>query len=201
MMKKIVLDCDGVLLDYNETYGRVLNNFFQKEISIKDSLAYHAENYYELVWKNNTERETFFEYFNIHGWSNMKALPKALEATQLLKDMGYHICVVTSIPQTAKNMRKTNLLELGFPIDEVIATGKKEGLNNPKKKYIENISPEYFVDDLLVNFQDINSSTNFVLIDIPAKDNPNNLLKNTISLHSEHYSLWDFVQQHLINKK
>lgn len=39
-MKSIVLDCDGVILDYNETWGRILSQFLQKEIKAK-KLAYH----------------------------------------------------------------------------------------------------------------------------------------------------------------
>ena len=195
-LKCIALDCDGVLLDYNEAYGRLLKEFFGKEIPVFDPTCYHAENYYGIAnkWVNKEERAAFFKLFNEKGWAMMQALPGALQATQQLKDMGYYIYVVTSMDKKAQEMRFNNLKQLGFPIDEVISTGKKHGHQNPKKEYIEHIKPEYFVDDLISNFHNITSNTHFVLIDLPATDSPNLDFKEPINLHSKYNSLLDFVK-------
>lgn len=196
--KIIVLDCDGVLLDYNEAFGRVWQEYYNKELPVFDGSLYHAENYYNLKWSHIDERKKFFNHFNTCGWSIMKDFPQSIEATHLLREAGYKILVVTSMSLSGQAMRHENLTRLGFAIDATIATGSKINNTNPKKTYIENLNPDFFVDDLLSNFEEINNQTNFVLIDNRASDSPNLITdRSSILLHSTHSNLWNFVHDHI----
>lgn len=195
--KIICLDCDGVLLDYNNAYGKVWHKRYGEPIPVLDASLYHAENYYGIKWPSPEERKSFFEYFNEHGWGMMEALPGALEAVIKLKQSGYKIVVVTSMPPEKQAMRHENLIALGFPIDATISTGSKKNGINPKKKFIEELKPEYFVDDLVENFHNIEHMCNFVFIDNKASDSPNLKFQEKLNLYATHESLYDFVNTHI----
>lgn len=198
MTKKIVLDCDGVLLDYSEAYRRIYEQHFETSLSIVKPDAFHAEEYYGISFTDIT-RCAFEDAFNQFGWCSMKPLAGAIEATRLLKEAGYTIHIVTSIPDLARDIRAQNLKSLGFIIDEVITTGKKIGTQNPKRDFIHQIKPDYFVDDMMENFQDIDkeNNTQFVLIENHLVCPANELLKEQITLFSRHEKLLDFVQAHI----
>ena len=110
MTKLIVLDCDGVLVDYNTYYGEMYQRIFNKKIEIINHNSYHAENYYGLTWENSQQKDYFISQFNLHGWHDMPALEGAVEATQTLKQQGYKIIILTSIPSSAQEKRHQNLL-------------------------------------------------------------------------------------------
>lgn len=193
--KSIVLDCDGVLLDYSESYGRTYAKYSGKPISIINQHSYYCDEFYGIKWKNSADKESFFNFFNQEAWSSMIDIPKAIQATKILKQLNYHIIVVTSIPKEAESIRHSNLINLGFNIDETIATGAKISHdNNPKKPFLEMIKPNYFVDDLVENFHYLDiDDTHYALINHPFKDNPNNKLEQSF-INSSHLSLYDFVK-------
>lgn len=192
--KIIVLDCDGVLLNYNETFGYIWEDFFQEKILVKNSNSFFAENYYGINIPKEKE-EDFYEHFNQKAWGLMNELPQAIEATHKLKEAGYKILVVTSINKSAQEPRHNRLLQLGFSVDATIATGLKIGQHNPKKTYIDALQPEYFVDDLIDNFHNLESKSHLILIENNWHDSPNK--DHNIKLHSEHPSLWNFVDTHI----
>lgn len=194
--KIIALDCDGVLLNYNEAYGRALEQFLGIKPNIVSPESYFCHNYFDVKLKPEQKTE-FFKFFNDKGWATMTDLPQSIEATKKLRQDGYKIIVVTSMPKMAQEMRHQNLLNLGFAIDATIATGKKQNNINPKKSYIEVLSPEYFVDDLVENFHNIDSPTHFVLVDNEAPDSPNLNFEHNVKLHSTHNNLWDFVEKNI----
>lgn len=194
--KIIVLDCDGVLVDYKKTYGTVWNQFFNDNITVKNPNSYFVENYYGVTLDESRQKD-FFDYFNKYGWSLMTPLDQAVEATHSLREAGYKILVVTSISKIAQELRHQNLLDLGFAVDATIATGLHCNNINPKKTYIETLNPEYFVDDFIHNFHDIHNKTHMVLVDFDADDSPNRNIQEAIKLHSTHNSLWEFVNTHI----
>jgi phosphoglycolate phosphatase-like HAD superfamily hydrolase len=194
--KLIVLDCDGVLLNYNQTFGKIYEQYFNEPLTVTNSNAYHAENYYGKKIPDN-KRKSFFEFFDKHGWANMEPLPKSVEATHLLKEAGYKILVVTSIPKNSQDIRHNNLINAGFAVDATIAVGHKLSKQNPKKMYLDVLNPEYFIDDLIDNFHQVEHDVNLVLIDSNAPDSPNFKFEHPILLHSTHPSLWDFVHTHI----
>ena len=192
-MKNIVLDCDGVILDYNLTWGKILSQLLNKEIKAK-KLAYHAYNVFDYEL-SKTETKAFYDLFHEQGWLQMQALEGALEAINILKKKNFDVHIVTSIPQKAYLPRKTNLDNLGVLFSSLHTVGFHRDFN-PKKEIINQINPLFFVDDLLKNFEGISKNTSCVLIDIPGEDNPNHIYENkdSLNIHSTHNCLLDFAK-------
>lgn len=192
-MKKIALDCDGVILDYNQTWGKILATFLNKEVLPK-KVAYFAHNVFDYHLSEN-ETKKFYDMFHEHGWCQMQALQGALKAINILQKKNFDIHIVTSIPQSAHLYRKNNLQHLGIDFSSLHTVGFQHNINM-KKDIINVIEPIYFVDDLLQNFEGVKPTTNCVLINIEGEDNPNYLYqeKNRIALHSTHNCLLDFAK-------
>ncbi len=196
-VKMIALDCDDVLTDYNSRWGELYAEFFEVDNFIpKNKKAHYATDYWGVNWINREkERNAFEHFFHEKGWSSMKALDGAVEATKILKEMDYSIFVVTRMPKSGQDFRTQNLKELGFSFDAVIGTGHSHNeLHNPKKEYIEALEPQYFVDDLMDNFHGINSRTKFVWLDLERDPTPNHHLFKDIPLHDTHPNLLSFVK-------
>lgn len=191
MNKLIVLDCDGVLLDYKTYYGKEYERFFGKKISISQLNSFHADNYYGITWEEKEHQQNFWNNFQ---WHNMSPLEGAVEATNILKNKGYKIIVLTSIPASAQDTRHHNLLDLKMPIDATIACGYISK-GNPKKEYIEVLNPHYFVDDLASNFKGLKGNTKNILIEGLYHDCPNKEVLPHVKIHKKFNSLRDFAQE------
>lgn len=125
----------------------------------------------------------------------MEAMEGAIEACNKLSAAGYRLVCVTSMPTEKQQDRFHNLRDLGFPIDEVIATGSKFGFTgNPKKEAIEELKPLYFVDDELRKLKDLSSDVRCVLIDPGHSDSPNEGQDDSY-LTMRASSLLDFANQ------
>ena len=188
----IALDADGVLFDYEEAYHRLWEHCFDQEfLSVSPSIHVETAEHVE-------KRGAFYTWFDKHGWHEMHALPHAIEATHLLREAGYQIIVVTSVTEDRCQIRHNRLNHLGFAIDATIATGRKTSADNPKKKWIDYLKPEYFVDDLLENFKGVDKQTQCVLIESEDWAHPNLKFQQPLKLHSTHFSLMDFVRLHIL---
>ncbi len=193
--KIIALDCDHVLLDYNKAWAALYKKFFNKQLYATKEKAYYASEYWGVDWKGREEEEkAFYDYFTHNGWRDMEAMEGAIEATRILKEEEYKIFVVTRMPQSGEPARSANLHDLGFKFDAVIGTGDSYK-HNPKKPYIEALKPDYFVDDMIINFTgiDTNNCTKFVWLDIGLEHAENDELKNIHEIHHIHSNLLDFV--------
>src|SRR6185437_7893087 len=90
--KLIAIDADGVLLNYNHTYGKIWHQRFGEVLSVKEKSAYHCTTYYGVV--NPPKKDAFWQTFDEHGWSDMEPMEGAVEACHRLVRAGYHlICV------------------------------------------------------------------------------------------------------------
>lgn len=168
----IALDADGVLVHYNKAYGTIWNEHFEEQLSVVDATAYHATTYWGV--SNPAKDHPFWELFTLKGWRTMEAMDGAVEACKKLHAAGYRLVCVTSMPADKQQDRFDNLRDLGFPIDEVIATGSRFGFKgNPKKEAIEELQPLYFVDDELRKLKDLPDSIHCVLVDPGHSDSPN----------------------------
>lgn len=167
----IALDADGVLLDYNKQFGRIWARHFGEEPVCVEPKAYHATNYWGLQAPSHDH--PFWSDFDSDGWTNMPAMPGAVEACRRLVAAGHRLVCVTSMPSHRQAHRLGNLQAEGFPIHEVIATGSKtDKLANPKKEAIEELKPDWFVDDELRKLKGL-SGVNCVLVDPIHPDSPN----------------------------
>ena len=167
----IALDADGVLLDYNRQYGAVWARHFGQSPVCTDPRAYHAARY----WGVNAPAKghPFWDRFDAEGWQDMPAMPGAIEACQGLAAAGHRLVCVTSMPPHRQAHRQANLEALGFPIEQVVATGPVEDKTaNPKRAAIEALRPDWFVDDELRKLKDL-FGVRCVLVDPDHSDSPN----------------------------
>lgn len=194
MVKKplIALDCDGVILDYNLAYSRVWEHVFGTPPTVLCKGAYHATNEYQMLFDTNEHKAKFFDAFDIKGWLDMPALPGAVEACKILVAAGNELVVVSSMPEHRDLHRLMNLQRLGIPVNRVIATGRKPDEVNPKLRYLDELKPVAFVDDLVSNFIGV-TDMHCALVEWNVADNPNHEADHSI-VHSKHASLLDFAK-------
>ena len=167
----IALDADGVLLNYNQAYGVQWAQHFGEEPVCVEPRAYHATTYWGL--EAPEKGHAFWDAFDKSGWTSMPSMEGAVEACKRLVAAGHRLVCVTSMPAHRQADRLRNLQALGFPIEEVIATGScGNRLDNPKKAAIEALKPDWFVDDELRKLKDL-PGVNCVLVDPIHPDSPN----------------------------
>jgi FMN phosphatase YigB (HAD superfamily) len=181
----IALDADGVLVDYNKTWGRIHALHFGEELTVADPNAYHAVNYWGKPWP--AKDSGFWDAFIAHNaWGTMDAKDGAVEACHRLHSLGFDLVCVTSMPPEFAHERLANLKQLGFPIDRVIAPPRKDKPvtdtdrrapepfhpANPKLDVIHDLMPAWFVDDEYRKLRGI-EGVNLVLIDPGHPDTPN----------------------------
>lgn len=200
--KRIALDCDGVLLNYIDCYQKLYEELFKEKLTIANPKSYSADTHLGINWDGREkERKHFYEYFHDEGWLRMTPLHGAVEATQKLKNAGYEIFVVTSIPEDKDKDRAINLTQQGIIFDDVIACGSHSSSNgfNIKKPHLDKLKPEYFVDDLISNFHGVSDDLKCVFIDWHCENNDDwkDTSEPLIKIYSHHEKLLDFVNNHI----
>ncbi|WP_119154263.1 HAD family hydrolase [Caldimonas tepidiphila] len=170
----VALDADGVLIDYHEGYAQAWERAFGVRPSIKDPLAYHPADFWDVPRLEGARLRQLVERgFTEETWRSMPALPGAAEACRLLRAAGYSLVCVTALrPQLAK-ARAENLQALGIPVDEVIATGTDGAPGNPKAAALRKLQPCLFVDDCLPFMQGLPQGIWRALVDVRPNRSPN----------------------------
>jgi hypothetical protein len=191
--KLILLDADGVLVDYHEGYARAWEKAFGYRPKVRDTLGYHPRHYWDVPDLSETERD----HLNRNGftadiWGSMPAMPGAVEACELLQDAGYRLECLTALRPVMRDARAANLAALGFRLSGVTAVGPAFD-GNPKQAELLARRPVAFVDDLLPYLQGLHVDTWRALIDVRPNNSPN---KNTDleQPHSRHDSLLSFAR-------
>jgi hypothetical protein len=106
-MKKILTDCDGVLLDWETPFHNWMKS---KGYNKVDAASYHIHIMYEHLARDEAKR--LVKEFNDSAW--ICCLPSLRDAEQgvaKLFDHGYHFDVITSLSLDpyAKKLREQNL--------------------------------------------------------------------------------------------
>lgn len=189
----IALDCDGVLLDYNLAYASLWERafgYYPKEINPD---GYTALQRWDVKMLEGKELQRLRDCTDWHFWSTMPALPGAVDACKHLVDMGYELVCVTAIDRKHVDHRFENLINLGFPISHVYATGSDvPSLNkSPKADIVNSLGVEYFVDDFLPYFRGVDHSIKKILIQRASFGSPND--GHELAWVQEHDSLPHFV--------
>ena len=197
--KRIALDADGVLLNYNDAYPYVYERAFGRPLPLLRADAYHATNAYGLTLvKGSPEYDRFFASFDENAWATMPVFEGVIEGCHALHDAGYELICVSSMPPEFADARLRNFQLHDLPIAQVIATGRHSG-DNPKLTVIEELQPVGFVDDLASNFLGVGSSVHKALVDRKCFDSPNTP-EDTRLANTHHPSLKHFCDWWLTNK-
>ncbi|VTU42695.1 MULTISPECIES: HAD family hydrolase [unclassified Variovorax] len=189
----LAIDCDGVKLDYNATYPRVWRAAFGSDLPRVRDNCYHASNEYGVAFRDQAQKEQFFDAFDDRFWSTMEPLEGAVEGAKLLSAASWRIVCVSSMPKKYAGARHQNLQKLGFPVERVIATGRGDDHRNPKLDAIADLQPAAFVDDLLENFDGISERVHRAWVDYQNVDSPNRGLEGKYPHDSVHRSLFEFA--------
>lgn len=198
----IVLDCDGVLKDYRSAYPKVWMKAFGEDLPMVNPNSYYAHTMYGLKFDYHFDAEheevgtKFFGAFGPDIWENMDPLPGAVDACHELVKAGFDLICVSSMPDDSEitKARLRGFKKHGFPIDRLVSTGGKPGLN-PKVDTIIELNPVAFVDDLCTNFLGIPDTIHKALIHLDHNDSPN--VRYFDIATSQHESLADFVKVYL----
>ncbi len=143
----IALDCDGVLLDYGRAYGGAWKRAFGEDPILQNPHSYWPMDRWGIPRLSGQKLDQFRSVFNEAFWSTIPAIDGALEACHTLVRAGYALVCVTALEAHNLSARKRNLMSLGFPIADVIATDSTVSDVSPKASVLHQLRPVAFVDD------------------------------------------------------
>ena len=197
-MKKetIVLDADGVLLDYNQAYRHLWYRAFGVLPELADPQAYFPFDRWDVPRLGPAERDHLRACRDESFWTTISAMTGALDAVMNLHAAGYELICVSALPAEYQGARLKNLLDLGFPIEEVIATPEtatSDPSRSVKASAIEQIRPVAFVDDYAPYLRGIPSGVHAALVMREPNGSPN-AGENLELAHSTHDDLADFAR-------
>src|SRR5450830_1707598 len=118
----IALDADGVLLDYNQAYGRAWEKAFGVKPQLVNPNAYWAIDRWDVPRLTGDALDRLRSCFDDEFWATVPAIDGAVNACHTLCEAGYELVCVSALPVRFETARLNNLQELGFPIKRVFAT-------------------------------------------------------------------------------
>lgn len=159
MTRKIVLDTDGVILNFGENYIQ----FAEKLLGRK--LNHNISKYplHELLQIPEKEAHYVWERFNyLNEWEKIPPLQDVEKAIEMINDYKLEVYIVTSIDNQYQQARQRNLNSIGLFPKEIICVGANHGHKN---KIITDINPIAFADDRLDHLQRSKDIKHLVWID------------------------------------
>lgn len=144
MRKKIILDVDGVLLNFIDKFTEVVQETVQRELKINE-FEYNltkrfsiTEQEEALVWKR---------FADTGCWEKLEPLQGVIDAVKKINSLDYDIYIVTAIEGLFVDQRRANLEAIGLNPVEIYCAG----YNKSKRDYFDIINPDIIVDDRLEN--------------------------------------------------
>lgn len=191
----IVLDADGVLLDYHHAYRQLWQKAFGVLPELADPQAYFPFDRWNVPLLNVAEREHLRACQDETFWEGLPAINGALAAALSLHAAGFDLVCVSALPLKFEAARLKNIRNLGFPIKQVIATPMISGgvsHQSPKAGALEKIRPVAFVDDYAPYLRGIPAGVHAALILREPNGSPN-VGEDLALAHSKHEDLADFA--------
>ena len=160
----VFVDCDMVLLDFNQRCDDIYFNLTGMHLDIKNPDAFKAKDKYEL---STIDKETLALFSEATSselmWTDLPAFDGAVNFVNSLSNV-FDVIVLTSMNPQYKELRIKNLINHGFKIKDVIAVPSKE--NNPKEHILRSYNAVCIIDDLVKNLTGLNDlQTKKILFD------------------------------------
>ena len=169
----LALDADGVLLDFHMAYALAWQRAFGALPAERDPLAYWPMDRWDVSRLDADKRLHFRQFFDARFWSTVPPIAGALDACVRLHDAGFELVCVSALDEEYQDDRLSNLRDLGFPIERVIATGNAPGDISPKAEAIRALRPIAFVDDYLPYLRGLPASVHTALVLRALTGSPN----------------------------
>ena len=192
----IALDADGVLLDFHLGYADAWRRAFGALPPERDPQAYWPNHRWQIEPLDEARMAHFLAHFDAHFWSSVPAIPGAVQACERLVAAGYDLVCVSALEKSYERARLNNLRALGFPIEQVMATGNAAGDRSPKAQAIAQLLPMAFVDDYLPYLRGLPATVHTALITRAPNGSPNKGPDMALA-RSVHLDLQDFVDDWL----
>lgn len=189
----IVLDADGVLLDYHSAYASAWARAFGERPALKDPQAYWPLDRWGVEHLSGARLAALREKFDEEFWSTVPALEGAVQACHDLVAGGHELACVSALREEFARARLRNLKTHGFPIGIVVATGNNATQQSPKASAIEKLGPVAFVDDFLPYHRGVGSTVHRALIRREENGSPN-VGPELRNVDSQHLNLRAFAQ-------
>ncbi len=189
----IALDADGVLLDYNLAYASAWERAFGVYPKEKDPDAYWAIDRWEVEHLSGARLDQLRASFDEAFWESVPAMEGAVQACHALQAAGFDLVCVTALPERHAAARQSNLRQLGFPINTVIATDNAVTGKSPKADALHKLRPVAFVDDFLPYMAGVHADIHKALI-LRAINGSPNLGEHMQTVASTHGDLLTFAQ-------
>lgn len=144
MRKKIILDVDGVLLNFIEKFSEVVQETVQRPLVINE-FEYNLSKRFGI---SEEEEILVWQRFADAGcWEKLNPLQGVIEAVQKINALDYDVYIVTAIDGLFVEQRRTNLEKIGLNPVEIYCAG----YNKSKLDFFNIIQPDIIVDDRLEN--------------------------------------------------
>ncbi len=198
----IVLDADGVLLNYQEAYRRLWLKAFGVLPELADPQAYFPYDRWKVPRLDSADRDHLRACRDEAFWETLPAMDGALDAAMSLHVSGFELICVSALPLNFAAARLKNIRDLGFPIERVYATPvtpDSESNQSVKAAALEQILPVAFVDDYAPYLRGIPTSVHAALIMREPNGSPN-VGEDLALAHSKHEDLSGFARWWLNRK-
>lgn len=144
MRKKIILDVDGVLLNFIEKFTEVVQEVVQRPLLINE-FEYNLSKRFSITEQEET---TVWQRFADTGcWEKLNPLQGVIEAVKKINALDYDVYIVTAIDGLFVEQRRANLEKIGLTPVEIYCAG----YNKSKLDFFNIIQPDIIVDDRLEN--------------------------------------------------
>jgi phosphoglycolate phosphatase-like HAD superfamily hydrolase len=171
--RRIVLDADGVLVDFHMGYAAAWQRAFGVLPRERDAQAYWPFDRWDVERLAGERLAQFREQFDTRFWSSLPAIEGAVQACHRLHDAGWELVCVSALEPHHEASRLRNLRDLGFPIERVIATGHTDDVRSPKADAVHMLAPAAFVDDYLPYLRGIAPEIHTALVLRAPNGSPN----------------------------
>lgn len=140
---QVVLDVDGVVLDFYRGAARVLEEMLGRPmVKVDDRPATRYR--YGLTMEEYQQMRVVMRT-HPHGWGNLPVLPGAVDAIERLIAQGAEVSFLSSCGQALFELRRANLDLLGLSHCPLICV--EDGDKNAKGVVLQELRPQVFVDD------------------------------------------------------
>lgn len=145
MKHKIVLDVDGVLLNFVDAFEQVALSM-EQELNTKIVVNRTLYNLADRLGVTAEQEKLIWDRFAKNGtWENLNPLPGVVDAIEKINNANFEIHIVTAIEDFYKEQRLLNLSKIGVDPSAIHCVG----YGNSKTQYINEIAPDVFIDDRL----------------------------------------------------